>query len=376
MARLRTLVAVADSGSVREAARRLTVTESAVSAALAALSREIKAPLVERDGRGLKLTESGRAYVSYARQILGLHEEALVAARAGHDPGHGRVRVAAVPTAGEHLLPRPLTSFLAAYPDVDLRLEVGSSERVWAMFDAHEADLVIGGRPPVHVADAVITATRANLLVVVAAPKMAQLITATSGAPLLGSVRWLQREPGSATRAHGEQLLAALEADPPRLTLGSSGAVIAGAIAGLGVTLAPREAVREHLKTRELAEVLVPGTPLRRPWRAVTHAQSPPAAALLVRHLVTAEGWRAPGPAKSVSAAKSAPLPTRRSRASRWRRAGPPPPRRQWRRYWCRCPPHARPRSAGRSGAPCAPTRRPRRSGPPPSRRSGRAAGG
>jgi DNA-binding transcriptional LysR family regulator len=345
VARLRTLVAVADSGSVREAARRLTVTESAVSAALAALSREIKAPLVERDGRGLRLTESGQAYVGYARQILGLHEEALVAARAGHDPGRGRVRVAAVPTAGEHLLPRPLTSFLAAYPDVDLRLEVGSSERVWAMFDAHEADLVIGGRPPVHVADAVITATRANLLVVVAAPKVAQMITATSGAPLLGSVRWLQREPGSATRVHGEQLLAALEADPPRLTLGSSGAVIAGAIAGLGVTLAPREAVREHLKTRELAEVLVPGTPLRRPWRAVTHAQSPPAAALLVRHLVTAEGWRAPSPARPGGApakpggaakagrtskpAKSVPLPARRSRASRWRRAWPPPPRRQ-----------------------------------------------
>ena len=105
VARLRALVAVADAGSVREAARRLTVTESAVSAALAALAREVRVPLVEREGRGLRLTGPGQAYAGYARQILGLHEEALAAARSGQDPERGRVRVAAVTTAGEHLLP-------------------------------------------------------------------------------------------------------------------------------------------------------------------------------------------------------------------------------------------------------------------------------
>lgn len=292
VARLRALVAVADSGSVREAARRLTVTESAVSAALAALAREIRAPLVERDGRGLRMTDSGQAYARYARQILGLHEEALAAARAGHDPGRGRVRVAAVPTAGEHLLPRHLASFLRAYPATDLRLEVASSDRVWALFAAHEADLVVGGRPPAHVPEAVITATRANALVVVAAPPVAGLITATGGRVDLEGARWLQREEGSATRAHGEALLAGLEADPSRLTLGSSGAVIAGAVAGLGATLAPRDAVGGYLESGELAEIGVPGTPLRRPWRAVTHAQPPPAALLLVSHLVRAEGWK------------------------------------------------------------------------------------
>jgi len=287
VARLRALVAVADSGSVREAARRLTVTEPAVSAALAALAREVRAPLVERDGRGSRLTAQGQAYAGYARQILGLHEEALAAARAGSDPECGMVRVAAVTTAGEHLLPRQLASFLSAHPGIDLRLEVGSSERIWAMFAAHEADLVIGGRPPAHVTDAVIRATRANLLVVVASPAVAASFD-------LLATRWLQREPGSATRQHGEALLAGLEAAPPRLTLGSSGAVIAGAVAGLGATLAPREAVRQHLDSGELAEIPVPGTPLRRPWRAVTHGQPPAAAVLLVRHLIAREGWRGP----------------------------------------------------------------------------------
>ena len=56
VARLRALVTVADAGSVREAARRLRVTASAVSAALAALARAVRAPLGARDGRGLRLT--------------------------------------------------------------------------------------------------------------------------------------------------------------------------------------------------------------------------------------------------------------------------------------------------------------------------------
>jgi DNA-binding transcriptional LysR family regulator len=286
-ARLRALVAVAESGSVREAARRLTVTEPAVSAALAALAREVKAPLVERDGRGLRLTAAGDAYANYARRILGLHEEALAAARSGSEAGRGLVRVAAVPTAGEHLLPTALASFLAAHPAIDLRLEVGPSERTWAMFAAHEADVMIGGRPPAHATDAVIRATRPNLLVVVAAPAVAQAFDLTA-------TRWLQREPGSATRAHGEALLATLDAAPPMLTLGSTGAVIAGAVAGLGATLVPREAVRDRMASGELVELLVPGTPLRRPWRAVTHEVVPAAAAMLIAHLIKHGDWRAP----------------------------------------------------------------------------------
>jgi LysR family transcriptional regulator, low CO2-responsive transcriptional regulator len=285
LARLRALVAVAESGSVREAARRLTVTEPAVSAALAALAREVKAPLVQRDGRGLRLTPAGDAYAAYARRILGLHEEALAAARSGRDAGRGLVRVAAVPTAGEHLLPTALASFLAAHPAVDLRLEVGPSERTWAMFVAHEADVMIGGRPPAHATDAVVRATRPNLLVVVAAAAVAPAFDPAT-------TRWLQREPGSATRTHGETLLTGLDADPPRLTLGSTGAVIAGAAAGLGATLVPREAVKDRLAAGELVELPVPGTPLRRPWCAVTHEVVPAAAAMLVAHLIEQGGWR------------------------------------------------------------------------------------
>jgi DNA-binding transcriptional LysR family regulator len=155
------------------------------------------------------------------------------------------------------------------------------------LFAAHEADLVIGGRPPGHVGDAVVRAVRPNLLVVVAAPEVAAGFD-------ISHTTWLQREAGSGTRATGEALLSGLDADPPRLTLGSGGATLACAAAGLGATLASRDAVSRQLEHGELVEVAVPGTPLRRPWHAVTHGRQSGATALLVRHLLDREGWHVP----------------------------------------------------------------------------------
>jgi DNA-binding transcriptional LysR family regulator len=276
-ARLRALVAVAETGSVRAAAGRLIVTESAVSAAITALTREVGVPLVEREGRGLRLTTAGQAFAGYARTILGLHEEALAAARGHLDPEGGRVRVAAVTTAGEHVLPASLAAFLGRHPGVDLRLEVGTSEHVWAL-------------PGLD--GVVVRAMRTNALVVVGAPAVAAGFD-------LARTTWLMREAGSGTRTTCDALLAGLETAPPSLILGSNGAVVAGAVAGLGVTLVSRDAVARQLAAGELVQLAIPGTPLRRPWHAVTHRVSPAATTMLVGHLLrhgddSATRWRRP----------------------------------------------------------------------------------
>ena len=90
--RLRTFLAVAETGSVRAAAVSLSVTESAVSAALAALQADLGAVLVERHGRGIRLTEAGLVYADYVRQILGLLDEAssaVVTAPSRKEPRSG-----------------------------------------------------------------------------------------------------------------------------------------------------------------------------------------------------------------------------------------------------------------------------------------------
>src|SRR5215471_16008598 len=73
---LRVFVAIADSGSVTAAARRLYLTQSAVSAALKRLTSAVGAPLFARAGRGLVLTARGRRLLEASRP----HLEALVAA--------------------------------------------------------------------------------------------------------------------------------------------------------------------------------------------------------------------------------------------------------------------------------------------------------
>lgn len=290
-ARLRALVELADTGSVRGAAERLVVTESSISSALRALSSDIGISLVDRHGRGVRLTPAGQRYVEYARRILGLHDEAVLAARGEADPENGSVRLAAVTSAGEFLIPAALASFRAEHPGVVLHLEVASRNAVWPMLSRHEVDLVVAGRPPESLGKkGRVRAVSPNTLVVVGPPGVQQDFDPAAAT-------WLLRETGSGTRSTITALLDELAITPPHLVLGSHGAVVSAAVAGLGVTLVSKQAVLNQLSSGALVELPVPGTPLNRPWHLVSQ-QSPTASTeLLIGHLVSHGdlGWRAIG---------------------------------------------------------------------------------
>ncbi len=256
---LRTLAAVAEAGSVVGAAEALHVSQPAVSASIAALAREVGVPLAVRQGRGLALTPAGTTLARYANRVVGLLGEATEAARAEAGAA-ALLRVAAVTSAGERLVPELLAPYRREHPEVGVALEVGPRDRVWRLLADHAVDLVVAGRPPQGSA-LTVYGRRPNTLVVVGAPTVA--------AAWVGAA-WLLREPGSGTRATTEALLDELGIDPPRLTLGSNRAALAGAAAGLGVTLAPREEVGRGLVVAD-----VPGTPLDRPYYLAGHAELP-----------------------------------------------------------------------------------------------------
>ncbi|MGI8536297.1 MAG: LysR family transcriptional regulator [Mycobacteriales bacterium] len=281
VAQLRSFLAVTSTGSVREAATQLIVTESAVSAAVTALSRQVGVALLERHGRGVRCSAAGLAFTPYARRVLGLLAEGTAAAAGGADPERGTVRVAAVTTAAEQVLPALLAGFRAEHPAVTVHLTVSDSRAVWAAFSLHEADVVLAGRPPEAVDGAVTSALRMNRLLAVAAPRT----------PVdLARSTWLVRELGSGTRVTMEALLEAQEIRPPLLHMGSSGAVIAGAAAGLGIALVSEDAVHLPLADGTLRIVAVPDLPLVRPWHLVTRDTPLPTAQLFVQHLLAAPG--------------------------------------------------------------------------------------
>jgi DNA-binding transcriptional LysR family regulator len=278
--RLENFLAILEHGSARAAAARLSVTESAVSASLAALHREVGVVLMERHGRGLQVTEAGLVFADYARRILGLIDEGMGATRAGPDADHGRVRLGAVTTAGECLVPGLLASFRRRYPDVEVTLDIGVRDQVFALLTDHHLDIVIGGRPPAG-SGQVTRATRANSLIVVAGPSD----EADDLPDDLAATTWLLRERGSGTRDTTVALLDSLQISPPLLALGSHGAVVASAALGLGVTLVSADAVEAALQSGDLRRIPVAGTPLNRPWHAVTSAAPTATCRLFLSHM-------------------------------------------------------------------------------------------
>src|SRR3989337_642070 len=91
---LECLVAVADSGSITQAARLLYSSQPAVSHQLAALEREAGTALIRREARGVRLTPAGRAAVVDARKAVEAAASAVRAARAAGEAGGGSLRLA------------------------------------------------------------------------------------------------------------------------------------------------------------------------------------------------------------------------------------------------------------------------------------------
>lgn len=307
ISQLRTFQAVADAGSVHAAARKLYVTQSAVSASISALQRSLGIQLIRRDGRGLSLTEAGAVYADYVKRVLGLLDEAGTAAAAEADPKRGLLRMAAVTTAGEQIVPHLLAGFRKRHPQVGIQLEVGNRERARALLDRREVDLLLAGRPCAG-RDVAILGVRPHELIIVAPRKAYGHSDHGDLLEWADRQTWLLREKGSGSREATERFLGALDLPnaPRTLTVGSNAAIRQAVSAGLGVTLISRDAVQRELADRTLVEVPLPGTPLPRDWHLIANPGSLPATATaLVAHmLMTGEFQRPPQkPERSSDAA-------------------------------------------------------------------------
>lgn len=120
--RLRALHSVATYGSVSAAADVLHVTTSAVSQQLAKLERETGQKLLERNGRGVRLTDAAELLVAHAERILSLVEQAQADLEAHRGSVVGQLTVAAFPTAVRGLMPAALCSLRDAHPDLRVQL--------------------------------------------------------------------------------------------------------------------------------------------------------------------------------------------------------------------------------------------------------------
>lgn len=204
---LRIFVAVAERQHMTRAAEALNLTQSAVSAAVAALEGRYGARLFERVGRGVELSPEGAAFLPEARAVL---ERAEAAARALEDLAglrRGRLTLAASQTVASYWLPERLARFARLHPAIALRMLAGNTAQAAEAVRSGAADLAfVEGE--VESPELARTRLGGDTLGLYVAPDH-PLVGRTVGLPQLKAASWVLREPGSGTRSHFEQALAA-----------------------------------------------------------------------------------------------------------------------------------------------------------------------
>jgi LysR family nitrogen assimilation transcriptional regulator len=138
---LRTLIQVAELGSLSKAADRLCIAQPALSRRINHLEEELDTRLFERHGRGMVLTTQGSIVLQFARQIMGIFEE--IKTSLADEVYHGHISVGLPPTISD-LLTVPLVAAISeAYPSVTCRITGAYSLELLEMVHRGEIDVAV-----------------------------------------------------------------------------------------------------------------------------------------------------------------------------------------------------------------------------------------
>lgn len=209
---LRIFLAVAEREHVTRAAEALNLTQSTVSAAIAALEARHNVKLFHRVGRRIELTDEGRIFAEEAKAILATVRSAeATLADLGGAP-RGALSIFASQTIASYWLPKYLVQFHKLYPQIDLRLEAGNTAQCVRAVNAGTADLgfIEGAINEPGVSVKLVARDR---LVIVVGSDHPWAKNAPPSPQELGEQQWVLREKGSGTcssfedamHAHGLQ---------------------------------------------------------------------------------------------------------------------------------------------------------------------------
>lgn len=140
---IQAFISVCDTGSFRDAAEQLHLTQPAVSKRIATLETRLGHPLFDRVGRGVVLTEAGRNFLPHARRLV---TELVDAHRALDSLSHhvsGQLSLALSHHVALHRMPPVLRQFVAAYPDVQLDIRFLGSEAACDAVRRGEIELAV-----------------------------------------------------------------------------------------------------------------------------------------------------------------------------------------------------------------------------------------
>lgn len=263
---LRVFIEVARQRNFSRAAESIFLTQPTVSAHIKGLENEIGAPLFDRSQRELQLTEAGDILFRYARELLGMKEEALAAIQKEYNVVKGHLEMASSSVPGVYLLPGLLKGFHAAYPETTYSVLLRDTKFVLQNIKEYTFDLgfvgEVGSREGIEQVKLL-----EDELVLIASPKTKiDAAVDRDGAdptPLqtteLGCcahLPFIMREPGSATRKTLEKAMQRSFGSKEMLNvvayLESQEAIKEAVKAELGITVISKKAVQKELETGSL----------------------------------------------------------------------------------------------------------------------------
>ncbi|HEV7815506.1 MAG TPA: LysR substrate-binding domain-containing protein [Janthinobacterium sp.] len=142
---LETLIAVIDSGTLVDAARKMNVTPGAVAQRLRALEGELGTRLVMRAGRAVRPTDAGARLALRARSVL--RDVSDLRFIVANETLSGELRLGAIATALTGMIPSILGRLAGSHPQVDVFLEPGTSENLYRRVQKGELDAAIVVQP-------------------------------------------------------------------------------------------------------------------------------------------------------------------------------------------------------------------------------------
>jgi DNA-binding transcriptional LysR family regulator len=274
---LQVFLAAAEAENFSEAARKLHLTQPAVSQQIQALEKRLQLELFERDGRRITLTEAGRALVPMARELVNLSAriEETMAARRGLVAGH--LTIGCTSTPGKYTLPWLAGSFCEQYPDVQISVEVIKRSDLVRKLEQQEINFGIMSGQIEH-PDLVYQEFMQDDLVLIVPAKHPFANQEVITPEALRGQTLILREEAAGTRV---SLLDGLERvglslDDFHLApieLGAAEGVISAVEAGWGISWVSMVAARRAFEMGKIRVIEVEGLSLRRMIYLVSHRQ-------------------------------------------------------------------------------------------------------
>lgn len=270
---LETLLAVQEQGSFSAAARQKGITQPAISLQIQALEADVGTQLVARDARTCELTPAGLALAEFAVDVFERLRQTRILLSQLTGEVSGAIRLGASNIPGEYILPPLLAQFLQLYPQVKFSLEIGDSEQIHNWLDNKHIDFGIVGQRQDDAKYEYSPLANDELLLVVPAehPWAGQEIAPTQ----LHDYPFVDREPGSGTRANYDKALREIGIEPNSLNSvfngGSTSSVLSAVLAGMGYAFCSKWALRNGLALGQLATARVTGLSMKRGFDIVTN---------------------------------------------------------------------------------------------------------